>query len=187
MPELAILHAYPLALAQYREHFETAGDTTALPRELIEGVCWRESRAGLVLTPPGPEGTGDNGHGHGLMQIDRGDGDEHVPFLNAVDEAGVPLWKKPKTNILYGAQVLRSAIDTFPGDLDAGVARYNASLARIRRFVAAGKTANDATTGGNYVVEVLGHAKLWHLARVAKPEACGCLLCCYLILKETRS
>ena len=41
-----------------------------IPPALIAGIGSRESHWGLALSPVGPTGTGDNGHGRGLMQID---------------------------------------------------------------------------------------------------------------------
>ncbi len=61
----------------------------------------RESGWGTTLTPPGPAGLGDEGHGHGLLQIDdRSNG----PWLAAND------WKDPRTNIRKGLQILKGKI-----------------------------------------------------------------------------
>ena len=49
---------------------EAASNIYGIPPQYIAGMIWQESRAGMILSPKGPGGTGDRGYAHGLMQID---------------------------------------------------------------------------------------------------------------------
>jgi len=73
---------------------------------LIYALGQRESRWGAALSPPGPAGTGDYGHGRGIMQIDdRSWGD----WLNSND------WGDAYTNVSKGAEILKAKIAFFAG------------------------------------------------------------------------
>ena len=78
--------------------------------EVLHGLLDVESRHGTSgdLSEPGPAGTGDGGHGHGLTQIDDR---YHQDFLDKKDENGTPLWQKPKENIEEGARIYQEAYD----------------------------------------------------------------------------
>ena len=59
---------------------------------LIWALAQQESKWGAGLNPAGPGGTGDAGHGHGIMQID----DRwHGPWLSTND------WTDPYVNLTY--------------------------------------------------------------------------------------
>lgn len=127
---------------------------------LLAAICDRESRGGLALSPRGPTGTGDNGHGRGLMQID----DRwHPGFLSATDDRGVHLWKIAEWNIDYGAHVLSRYRALLDGNELAAIAAYNAGPGKVRRVMgtvtldeaALVKLLDAVTTGGNYVSDVL--------------------------------
>jgi hypothetical protein len=64
----------------------------------------RESNWGLTLNPPGPGGTGDNGAGHGLMQIDSGSWSDWLAANN---------WRDALTNVRKGAAIYKSYRDYF--------------------------------------------------------------------------
>ena len=85
------------AAQKYRSFVEEGADKFGFPLSIIAGVGSRESHWGLILNPPEPAGTGDFGHGRGLMQIDDR---AHPRFISTGK------WKDPKENILYGCQVL---------------------------------------------------------------------------------
>lgn len=65
---------------------------------LIYALGQRESRWGEALRPKGPGGTGDSGHGRGIMQID----DRSFGSWLAAND-----WGDPYTNISKGAAVLK--------------------------------------------------------------------------------
>lgn len=161
----------PVPLSDYAaEIVEAAG--ADLPPELVAAICWRESRGGSVLSPPGPTGTGDNGHGRGLMQVDDR---TWGTWLACHDSSGMPLWQIAGENLTKGAEILRSALTLFPGDLEAGVDAYNASPRAVRAAEAAGGTGDEATTGKNYGADVLRTALAYHSQ--IKPPGCDCILC----------
>lgn len=155
----------PRAVLQWWPHFNEAGRQYKLDPYLLAAIAWRESRGGDALTPPGPEGTGDVGHGHGIMQIDDR---SHARFIAEKDENGMPLWTKPRENILEGARILREeCLHHFPDEEGLGVAAYNcgahgvnAGLSRLPPGATPLQRLNavDAhTTGGDYAVSVLKH------------------------------
>jgi Transglycosylase SLT domain len=121
------------------------GDVDELRWGLVLGAIMdRESAGGKTLSPPGPAGTGDQGHGRGLMQID----DRSHPEFTAGEG-----WKDPETNITYAAKLLRSLYDAGGGDLGAAVAAYNAGPRALKL------TDPDViTTGRNYSADVLARA-----------------------------
>jgi len=63
---------------------------------LLCAIIERESGSGVYLSPPGPGGTGDNGHGRGLAQIDDR---SHGAWLSAND------WTNPEINITYRGSI----------------------------------------------------------------------------------
>jgi hypothetical protein len=78
----------------YGPLFITSGNEYSIRPEILAGICMRESKCGILCAP---DGTGDKGHGHGLMQID----DRSFPVFCASEE-----WKDPAENIDMGALVL---------------------------------------------------------------------------------
>ncbi len=67
--------------------------------EVVAGIMMRETEGGLSrwCDPQGPACLGDNGHGHGLMQID----DRSFP-----EYCAGPEWQDPVSNIDFGCRVL---------------------------------------------------------------------------------
>lgn len=124
---------------------------------IIAALGQRESRWGHALSPQGPGGTGDYGHGHGLMQIDDR---SHSDFLDNYD------WTDPYTNVQYAIHnVLKPNLDFFTqkglqGDqlVSAAVAAYNAGPGNVWKAIQAGKSPDAVTTGRNYASDVLARA-----------------------------
>lgn len=145
------------AASTYWPIVRSAAADYGLPAPLILAIMWRESRFGLALSPPGPGGTGDVGHGRGLMQIDDRAFKSWVASNN---------WQDPETNIRKGAEVLRDAYRYFQNkgytgtDLwAAAIAAYNAGAAHVYGAIQAGDTADSVTTGGEYATWVLDAAE----------------------------
>ncbi|RAJ70301.1 hypothetical protein K378_01466 [Streptomyces sp. Amel2xB2] len=95
---------------------------------------------------------GDGGHGHGVWQID--DRWHKVP-------SGV------EAQADYAAALLAAnykALKSWPN----AVAAYNAGLTGVKTALAAGKSADSATTGGDYAADVLGWQA--HMKGVAPPR-----------------
>jgi hypothetical protein len=131
--------------------------------EVLAGIMMRESAGGLSLTPPGTAGTGDNGHGRGLMQID----DRSFPTLCAGDR-----WKDPAENIAAAAADLRgqraqvqSECRKFavPATLDQiermAIAAYNCGADLAVHALRHGEDIDRYTTGGDYSAAVLAFAE----------------------------
>lgn len=144
------MSVWPARLSQWRSEIENAALITGLAPELIAAIMDRESFGGLYLVPPGPTGTGDNGHGHGLLQID----DRTWPDFCA----DVATWGNPEANILFGAKLLESYISEL-GSVPAGVAAYNAGPGRVQKVVTSMgpdvQALDQLTTGRNYCSWVL--------------------------------
>jgi hypothetical protein len=102
--------ALPAAGRQYAEDIQTVADESGVSPFLIAALMEQESNYGLALSPPGPTGTGDKGHGHGLMQIDDR---SHQKFLARKAPDGTPLWQIPLENIRYGVKVLKDTLRYF--------------------------------------------------------------------------
>jgi hypothetical protein len=100
-----------------------ADDMLAVAKEedvsplLIAAFMEQESGYGKGLSPRGPEGTGDAGHGRGLMQIDDR---SHQAFISKTDSSGRPLWTIPYHNIKYGVGVLKQGLKFFAKKPKAG-------------------------------------------------------------------
>ena len=138
-----------------------AGAAHGVDPMLVLAVIDRESLGGLTLTPVGPTGTGDDGHGLGLMQIDER---YHGDWARKTNDDGVALWQLPGENIDMGASILAANLHTLEGYEPGAVCAYNASMAKVRTTLARLADAGEATrllaldrltTGGNYVTDTL--------------------------------
>ncbi|MEB3355699.1 MAG: SH3 domain-containing protein [Synechococcales bacterium] len=148
----------------YRPFIESAATRYSwLQPSVIAGIGSRESAWGRILSPAGPSGTGDGGHGRGLMQID----DRfHAPFINT------GAWRDPKASIDYGIDKVLApnynyldqntaleGIDLLRGAL----ASYNAGLSSVTRALAEGRDVDYYTTGQDYSWDVLNRAGFFQL------------------------
>ncbi len=140
----------------YLPHVRGAAKKEGLEPSLLMGVISRETDWGRSrwLDKAGPGGKGDNGHGHGFMQID----DRwHEDFIQSGK------WSNPRENIFYGTrhlndQIKRAGKEGAPDPVRAGVAAYNAGFGRVRRALNEGKDVDAYTTGGDYSKDVLERA-----------------------------
>lgn len=134
-----------------------------IPPSIMAGMGSRESHWGLALTPPGPNGTGDHGHGRGLLQID----DRwHVPFVQS------GRWADARENIIYGGAVLKNCMAYFEKKagwsmsfqlIQAGVAGYNCGPRRAWDGYRMGYGVDYYTTGRNYSKDVVERAGWFQL------------------------
>jgi hypothetical protein len=128
----------------------------------LAAIIDRESFGGELLAPKGAAGKGDNGHGHGLAQIDDR---THGKFLDATFPDGTRLWQDPAFNLLYGARLLWANLRATEGDSLLAITAYNCGLRTARwalanRLKESGEPARIAaldsvTNGGNYLSDVL--------------------------------
>lgn len=148
---------------KYADEMLIAGREWDVNPFLLAAIMDRESHFGATLSPANdPAGTGDGGHGRGLMQIDDR---SHKDFIASGK------WKDPLENIRYGASVLAGNIAFFkrssagPGDprplsgdalLKAAVASYNTGAGNVLKSLKAGHDPDTTTAHGNYASDVLG-------------------------------
>ncbi len=131
-------------------------EPTPVTAPIMAGLMHRESAGGLTLHPPGPEGTGDGGHGRGLCQID----DRYYPIFTGNDE-----WKDPRLNITFAKGILEDNYHYFlrltqdPPDFSKvmmmALSAYNAGIGGVKRGLKLGRGSDHFTTGGNYGSEVM--------------------------------
>jgi soluble lytic murein transglycosylase-like protein len=166
--------------AKYMAYIDAAAKRYGVQPSIIAGIGSRESRWGLALKPPCPDGTGDFaprrfpakhrecsmppdglGFGRGLMQIDY---DFH-------EFARTGNWRDPGENILYGVRLLCDfqrliARRTELTDLEllrAAIASYNAGPGRILRAIKIKRHIDHFTSGGDYSRDVLSRAGFFQL------------------------
>jgi len=143
-------------IQRWLTELRSASSFYGVPVEVLAAMMSRESGGGRLLKPQGPAGTGDQGHGRGLMQID----DRWHEFARTGD------WRNPLSNIKYGAQLLANNLAaarkkvSVKDALRVAVAGYNCGLGNaLAAYQAAGIAGVDArTAGGNYSRDVFNRA-----------------------------
>ncbi|MCU0569672.1 MAG: SH3 domain-containing protein [Oculatellaceae cyanobacterium Prado106] len=151
----------------YSEHFKAANPYKAaleqvaapykswLKPSILAAIGSRESGWGLLLDS---QGKGDNGYGHGIMQIDS---DFHPNFINTQK------WWDPAVNIKYAVEnvlvpyynTLASTTNLKGFDLLRGaLAAYNAGPGGVQRAVNNGLDVDAYTTGADYSWDVIQRA-----------------------------
>lgn len=159
----------------YGDLISAAAERHGLRSEVVAGIVMRESGGGLSkwLDKPGPEGRGDGGHGHGLMQID----DRFFKDFCAGEH-----WKDPAGNIGFGAALLSSKRASLMNWLilskDAAerpaIAAYNCGEGNVRKAIDAGADVDLYTTGHDYSRAVLAYAEAYRgLAAAGPPPGPG--------------
>lgn len=151
--EDVFLFALPSEAQPYADIIKLVAREQGLDPLLIAAIGQQESRWGQALSPPGPGGTGDGGHGRGIMQIDdRSWGD----WLSSND------WTDPYSNVSKGARILNANISYFSSkglmDSDliaAAVAAYNTGAGNVSKSLAAGRSVDATTANGSYSSSVL--------------------------------
>ena len=150
----------PPRIAQWMPLIRPIAEHYKVDPLLLAAVVDRESLGGEALTPKGPTGTGDHGHGRGLSQLD----DRSHPFTGCTDDTGKALWKDPWLNLSYGCRLLARLIGDFSGDEAAALAAYNAGAGRVRRVLTILpldapladrlRAVDSVTTGKDYASDV---------------------------------
>jgi hypothetical protein len=134
-------------LAEYRKYkalVQYCAQYYGLPVAVLAGIGSQESRWGLALTPPGPTGTGDHGHGRGLFQVDDRWHPQHIASGD---------WQIPSKHIPYAAALLKQNLNGFAKAtqqvgltlLRGGVAAYNKGLKTVVDNWNAGRDLDFAT------------------------------------------
>jgi hypothetical protein len=154
-------------LLQLRPLIEAIARSYDLAPAVVGGVISRESGAGRLLGKGGnPPGTGDRGHGRGLMQAD----DRFWKGLLNLDAHGgeEDAWRYPAFNIAFGCWLLHNNLAAvrkrFPAvkeeqALRAALAAYNCGLGKVMQALEQGRNVDAGTTGGDYGRDVLARAE----------------------------
>lgn len=128
--------------------FTQASYITGVDRDLLLAVASRESNMGMNLDE---NWLGDNGHGYGIMQIDK-------RYHSAFTSNNAP--NNHAANILKGATILKAEIDRFNGNKLHALAAYNAGPSSVREAIMQGLDPDLYTTGQNYGKDVLNRYKI---------------------------
>lgn len=154
--EALFAYSLPTSAKPYAEVIRRVAQDTGIDALLLAAIGEYESRWGQALSPPGPAGTGDAGHGHGIMQIDDR---TWGSWLSAND------WTDPYTNVRKGAEIYLDSESYFAGKglegtdlVKAALAGYNAGPGRVWAAIQAGKDPDSVTYGARYASRVLAYA-----------------------------
>lgn len=166
------LECLRLCRERYHDYLIAAGIRYSVRVEVLAGIMMRETRIGTshLLDKPGPEGRGDGGHGHGLMQID----DRSFPEFCAS-----PDWADPQKNIYFAAGVLAGKRQYLtarvpwltPTELErAAIAAYNCGEGRVRQALHEGRDPDSDTTGGDFSRAVLEYAVIYKSLQIEETK-----------------
>lgn len=139
------------AAAQYGDAILQVAGEQGVDPFLVVALGERETGwgTGAGYTPYNdPGGTGDAGHGRGLLQIDDR---TWADWINANN------WTDPYTNITKGVQILKQDLAYFAGkglsgdeQIRAALAAYNHGPGNVWNNIQAGRDIDYGTAGGNY-------------------------------------
>lgn len=145
--------AIPNEAAPYAATILAVASETGVDPFLIAAVGQRESRWGQALDS---SGTGDYGHGHGIMQID----DRTWGSWIASND-----WLDPYVNVSKGAEILAANLAYFEGKgltgdqlTAAAAAAYNHGPGNVWSNLRSSGNPDVGTAGGNYGSAVLAMA-----------------------------
>jgi hypothetical protein len=126
-----------------------------LKPSILAAIGSRESNWGAALDSGG---RGDNGYGHGIMQIDS---DYHPNFIATQN------WRDPAVNIKYAVDnVLSDYYEQLAAEtnlrgfdlLRGAIAAYNAGVGGVKAALAEGLDVDGRTTGKDYSWDVIQRA-----------------------------
>jgi len=171
----------PGRTVQYTDIILRVSQEEAVSPFLIVAIMERESQSGAALSPAGPGGTGDAGHGRGLMQIDdRSFGPDETGKGSGDGWLGRNNWRDPYVNIKKGVQILKGKLSYIRGRvpglpeqalLAAAVAAYNAGEGTVVKALQAGQSPDSHTANGNYGSDVTARAAALEASFVSKLTA----------------
>lgn len=155
--ENARLRSDNMMAERYRSIIEAVAKRHDLAPALVAAIGSRESRWGIALSPKGPAGKGDHGHGRGLMQID----DRFHEFALS------GRWQDPEANLEYGCALLvayyhelgqTTKLPQGPVLMRAALAGYNSGCGNVRKALRNGRDVDYYTSGRDYSADVLNRA-----------------------------
>lgn len=120
----------------------------------IGALMWRESGGGIYLSPANETGTGDGGHGRGLMQIDDR---SHQAYLALSDpQTGRFQWQVALFNIEYAVErVFIPYLVSLNYSLKDAFSAYNRGVGGVQHSLAANEDPDVHTTGKDYGRDVV--------------------------------
>jgi soluble lytic murein transglycosylase-like protein len=133
---------------QYREllpHVWRAAERHDVSPALLLAIIDRETGDPDRIGFGGRNPSITNGNDFGLMQINRA---AHPAFFRHHD------WRDPAQNVDYGASVIAENLERYRGDVATAAAAYNAGPTAVDEALAAGRSADSVTTGGDYGSDV---------------------------------
>ncbi len=130
--------------------FVLSGQAFDVPPPLLAAIASRESRCGNVLAP---DGTGDNGNGFGIMQVDK-------RFHNVVGRPRSQEHVNQACRILV--DFLRQVQSKHPSWADAdvlkgGLVAYNSGMRNVQTIA----RMDSGTTGNDYGSDVIARAQFY--------------------------
>ena len=161
----SFIDALPDEAVPYASVIKQVASEQGVDPFLITAIGYRESHWGALLSPSGdPGGTGDNGHGRGLMQIDDR---TFGPDADGVGKGNGWLannnWGDPYVNVTKGTQIYLDGVVYFTqrgltGDdlVQAAIAAYNHGAPAVWANISATPplSPDTGTTGGDYASSV---------------------------------
>lgn len=137
---------YPI---EYEDLIVKYGKQYAVEPSLVAAIIYTESH----FSPVAASGVG----AQGLMQIMPATGQAIAgrlgePFGDLLD---------PDTNIRYGTSYIRSLIDSYGGDIDAGLAAYNGGSGAADRYVISRSDASLPLETSAYIKKVNSAWKMY--------------------------
>jgi hypothetical protein len=144
---------------KYMDAVKAAASFHLLDATNVAGIISRESAFGLTLSPPGPAGCGDYGHGRGLMQIDDR---SHRDFIS------LNIWQDARLYIFEGCRILdqyraflKNKLSPWYDLVAAYIAAFNCGPGNVLKAARSKKNIDYYTTGKNYSKDVLDRANFF--------------------------
>ncbi len=145
MAQTDLLRVYNL-----REKFRSCGEKFDVPPALLAALASRESRCGKALAP---DGTGDNGHGWGIMQVDRR---HHTP-VGGPDSIG-HIEQATEILVRFRRQIQEKRPMWEDKDvLKGAVVAYNSGVSNVQTI----ERMDIGTTGDDYGSDVMARAQFY--------------------------
>lgn len=151
-------------ISRWRSSIESAASSHSLPSSVVAAIISRET-AGLdqFCAPPPTGKLGDNGNGHGPMQIDKRSFPEWCADWSA-GKLSIDDGIKKGCEVLAGKlRALGVLLPEMPVDqrLRGAVAAYNTGEGNVKKLYHEGKDIDETTTSANYSSDVMERAKFF--------------------------
>lgn len=132
------------------KYYQESADFYGIPIEILLAKDSRESWLGSFPGLIANGWYGNDGKSRGISQINQ----EVYPFAKNYGPDDV------RAYVAKGAEILRSEIDSFNGNVRHGLAAYNTGRKNVQSALNKGIDPDVYTTKGNYSADVMNRAKL---------------------------